>query len=101
MIILIVLGTAITVGSMACTLASDPLRELVGLHQRRLSALLDNPRARTRSCLFSKGNQATADGLAQLESPGPLSQAREEQGRRTGPGTDQERRTKTQGLSPL
>ncbi len=30
------------VSTLACTIVSDPLSKMLGLHQRRLSVLLDN-----------------------------------------------------------
>lgn len=41
MTILVVLGVAITAGAMALTLASDPVRKALGLHERRLAVLID------------------------------------------------------------
>lgn len=39
--ILSALVAVVAVGAMACTLASDPIRRALGLHQRRLAALVD------------------------------------------------------------
>ena len=39
--ILFFLGAALTVGAMACTILSDPMRKALGFHRHRLEALLD------------------------------------------------------------
>jgi hypothetical protein len=39
--ILIFLGVGLTVGGMACTIFSDPIRKLLGFHRNRLEVLLD------------------------------------------------------------
>jgi hypothetical protein len=36
----IVLGVCLTVGAMACTILSDPIRKKLGFHRRRLEVLL-------------------------------------------------------------
>ncbi len=38
----IVLGACLTLGAMACTILSDPIRKSLGFHHRRLEALLDD-----------------------------------------------------------
>lgn len=39
--ILVVLAASLTVGAMACTILSDPIRKSLGFHQHRLKVLLD------------------------------------------------------------
>jgi len=39
--ILIFLGVGLTVGGMACTILSDPIRKFLGFHRNRLEVLLD------------------------------------------------------------
>jgi len=39
--ILFFLGVGLTVGAMACTILSDPIRKFVGFHRHRLEVLLD------------------------------------------------------------
>jgi hypothetical protein len=39
--ILVVLGAGLTIGAMACTILSDPVRKSLGFHQHRLRVLLD------------------------------------------------------------
>ncbi|HJQ98376.1 MAG TPA: DUF6635 family protein [Candidatus Polarisedimenticolaceae bacterium] len=41
-IFLLLLGAALTVGTMACTILSDPLRKRLGFHHHRLGVLLDD-----------------------------------------------------------
>jgi len=38
----IVLGVCLTVGAMACTILSDPIRKALGFHRHRLEVLLDD-----------------------------------------------------------
>lgn len=40
--ILLLLGAALAVGAMACTILSDPLRKALGFHHHRLNVLLDD-----------------------------------------------------------
>jgi hypothetical protein len=40
--IVVVLSSLLTVGAMACTILSDPLRKLLGFHQHRLQVLVDD-----------------------------------------------------------
>jgi hypothetical protein len=40
--VLVVLVVGLTVGAMACTILSDPLRKVLGLHRNRLEVLLDD-----------------------------------------------------------
>jgi hypothetical protein len=40
--ILVVLGIGLTIGGMAATILSDPIRKRVGFHQHRLNVLLDD-----------------------------------------------------------
>lgn len=39
--ILVVLGAGLTIGAMACTILSDPLRKALGFHHHRLEVLID------------------------------------------------------------
>ena len=39
--ILVLLGAGLTVGAMACTILSDPIRKILGFHRNRLEVLLD------------------------------------------------------------
>lgn len=39
---LVVLAAGLTVGAMACTILSDPIRKLLGFHRHRLDVLLDD-----------------------------------------------------------
>ena len=41
-VVLLLLGAALTAGTMACTILSDPLRKSLGFHHHRLGVLLDD-----------------------------------------------------------
>jgi hypothetical protein len=64
MILLVVLIAAITVGALVCTILSDPIRKMAGVHERHLSKLVDDIEREVTILLHKRVKRALTEGTA-------------------------------------
>jgi hypothetical protein len=76
-IMLLVLGFAVTVGAIACTVVSDPLRKATGLHRRRLTTLVDAIERELALIARKHVKHALGSGALSPVGAGPSSQTDE------------------------